>query len=70
MRRSPMSSRTSRNILCALTAISAANAGDEGYAAEEIVAEFGAAFICADLYLTPEVRDDHASYISRRGSRC
>lgn len=38
--------------------------GDEGYAAEELVAELGAAFLCADLALTPEVRDDHASYIA------
>jgi antirestriction protein ArdC len=36
--------------------------GDEGYAREELVAELGAAFLCADLELTPEVRDDHASY--------
>lgn len=38
--------------------------GDEGYAMEELVAELGAAFVCADLALTPEVRDDHASYIA------
>jgi len=38
--------------------------GDEGYAAEELVAELGSAFLCADLELTPEVRDDHASYIA------
>lgn len=37
--------------------------GDEGYAREELVAELGAAFLCADLELTPEVREDHASYI-------
>jgi antirestriction protein ArdC len=37
--------------------------GDEGYAMEELVAELGAAFICADLGVTPEVRDDHAAYI-------
>jgi antirestriction protein ArdC len=37
--------------------------GDEGYAMEELVAELGAAFLCADLGLTPEVRDDHAAYI-------
>ena len=37
--------------------------GDEGYAREEHVAELGAAFLCADLELTPEVREDHASYI-------
>jgi antirestriction protein ArdC len=38
--------------------------GDEGYAVEELVAELGSAFLCADLELTPEVRDDHASYIA------
>ena len=38
--------------------------GDEGYAREELVAELGAAFLCADLGLTPEVRDDHAPYIA------
>src|SRR5690606_36618687 len=38
--------------------------GDEGYAQEELVAELGSAFLCADLDLTPEVRDDHASYIA------
>ena len=34
--------------------------GDEGYAAEELVAELGSAFLAADLELTPEVREDHA----------
>jgi len=38
--------------------------GDEGYAREELVAELGAAFLCTDLELTPETREDHASYIS------
>jgi antirestriction protein ArdC len=37
--------------------------GDEGYAREELVAELGSAFLCADLGITPEVRDDHAAYI-------
>ena len=37
--------------------------GDAGYAMEELVAELGAAFLCADLDLTPEVREDHAAYI-------
>ncbi|MBO4168840.1 ArdC family protein [Cereibacter azotoformans] len=37
--------------------------GDEGYAREELVAELGAAFLCADLALTPEPREDHAAYI-------
>jgi antirestriction protein ArdC len=38
--------------------------GDEGYAMEELVAELGSAFICADLGLTPELHVDNASYIS------
>jgi len=38
--------------------------GDEGYAREELVAELASAFLCADLAITPEVRDDHASYIA------
>jgi antirestriction protein ArdC len=38
--------------------------GDEGYAVEELVAELGAAFLCADLDLTAEPREDHASYIA------
>jgi antirestriction protein ArdC len=41
--------------------------GDEGYAIEELVAELGAAFLCADLGLMPDggadIREDHASYI-------
>ncbi len=37
--------------------------GDQGYAMEELVAELGAAFLSADLDLTPEVREDHAAYI-------
>jgi antirestriction protein ArdC len=38
--------------------------GDEGYAMEELVAELGAAFLCADLAITPDVREDHAGYIA------
>jgi len=38
--------------------------GDAGYAMEELVAELGAAFTCAALDLTPELRSDHASYLS------
>ena len=37
--------------------------GDAGYAREELVAELGAAFLCADLGLALEDRDDHAAYI-------
>jgi antirestriction protein ArdC len=36
--------------------------GSEGYAIEELVAELGAAFLCADLDLTLEPREDHAAY--------
>lgn len=42
---------------------SAKRFGDTGYAREELVAELGAAFLCADLGITPEVRDDHAAYL-------
>ena len=38
--------------------------GSEGYAVEELVAELGAAFMCADLELALEPREDHASYIA------
>ena len=37
--------------------------GDEGYAREELVAELASAFLCADLEITPEIREDHASYL-------
>jgi antirestriction protein ArdC len=35
--------------------------GNEGYAMEALVAELGAAFLCPDLDLVPNVRDDHAA---------
>ena len=38
--------------------------GDEGYALEELVAELGAAFLCADLELATEPRQENASYIA------
>lgn len=31
---------------------------------EELVAELGSAFLCADLDLTPEIREDHTAYIA------
>lgn len=37
--------------------------GDTGYAREELVAELGAAFLCADIGITPEIRADHADYL-------
>jgi antirestriction protein ArdC len=42
---------------------SAKRFGDTGYAREELVAELGAAFLCADLGITPDIRDDHAAYL-------
>jgi len=38
--------------------------GDEGYAVEELVADCGAAFLCTDLNLNLEPREDHASYLA------
>ena len=38
--------------------------GEEAYAAEEMIAELGAAFVCADLALAPEPRPDHAAYVA------
>jgi antirestriction protein ArdC len=38
--------------------------GDAGYAVEELVAEMGAAFLCADLGITPEVMPEHAQYLN------
>jgi antirestriction protein ArdC len=38
--------------------------GDEGYAAEELVAELGSAFLCADLNLCNEPREENAAYIA------
>ncbi len=38
--------------------------GDEGYATEELVAELGSAFLCADLEISLEPRDDHSAYIA------
>lgn len=38
--------------------------GDANYAREELVAELGAAFVCADLGLSVEPREDHAAYLS------
>jgi antirestriction protein ArdC len=38
--------------------------GDQAYAVEELVAELGAAFLCADLGITDEPRADHAQYLA------
>ena len=37
--------------------------GTESYAMEELVAELGAAFLCADIGLIPATLEDHAGYI-------
>ena len=37
--------------------------GDCAYAAEELIAELGAAFTCAHLGLSTEPREDHAQYL-------
>jgi len=38
--------------------------GSEAYAFEELIAELGSAFLCAELGITPEVRDDHVAYLA------
>ena len=38
--------------------------GDTGYAAEELVAELASAFLCADLNLHREPREENAAYIA------
>ena len=38
--------------------------GDNAYAAEELVAELGAAFLCADLGISDQPRADHADYLA------
>ena len=38
--------------------------GDNAYAAEELIAELGAAFTCAHSGLSTEPREDHAQYIN------
>jgi antirestriction protein ArdC len=38
--------------------------GDQAYAMEELVAELGAAFLCADLGICDVPREDHAQYLA------
>ena len=38
--------------------------GDAEYSMEELVAELGAAFLCADFHIAHEPRPDHAAYIN------
>jgi antirestriction protein ArdC len=37
--------------------------GNEAYAMEELIAELGAAFVCAQLGLSNDPRPDHAAYL-------
>ena len=43
--------------------------GDQAYAIEEVVAELGAAFLCADLRITDEPRADHAHFRTSAATR-
>jgi antirestriction protein ArdC len=38
--------------------------GDQAYVIEELVAELGAAFLCANLAVSSTLRDDHAAYLA------
>ena len=38
--------------------------GDKIYSANELIAEIGSAFLCAELGITQDVRADHAQYLS------
>ena len=38
--------------------------GSDAYAMEELIAELGASFLCAELAVTPMLRPDHAQYIA------
>lgn len=38
--------------------------GDKAYAIEELVAEIGSAFLCADLGLSPMPREDNVAYVA------
>lgn len=47
-----------------LDRLKATSFGDEDYATEELVAELGATFLCADLQISAEPRPDHAQYLA------
>ena len=47
-----------------LNRLSSDGKGSEAYAREELVAELGAAFLCADLGISDQPREDHAAYIA------
>jgi antirestriction protein ArdC len=39
--------------------------GDSAHGAEELVAEIGNSFLCAELGITQDVRADHAQYLAQ-----
>jgi len=47
-----------------LDRLKAASFGSEDYATEELIAELGATFLCADLEISAEPRPDHAQYLA------
>ncbi len=38
--------------------------GSDAYAFEELIAGLGEAYLCADLGVTPQLREDHAAYVA------
>lgn len=47
-----------------LARTSTEGSGKENYAFEELIAEFGSAFLCAHLQITSHLREDHVQYIA------
>lgn len=47
-----------------LNRLNAKKFGDENYATEELVAELGAAFLCAEFEITSSPQANHASYVA------
>jgi antirestriction protein ArdC len=64
MRRSRMSIRTGLPPASRCDRQLGKRFGNNAYAAEELIAELGAAFTCAHLGLSTEPREDHAQYIN------
>ena len=57
-------SRLSQNFIrLVLRHLGACDGPLDALSVEKLVAEIGAAFLCAELGITPETREDHAVYI-------
>ena len=65
IRPSPMNIRTGPHQRPGVIASLGKRFGDNAYAAEELIAELGAAFTCAHLGLSTEPREDHAQYLAQ-----